>query len=121
AGSRRTAARVTRGAISFSSSIHFAPVPYSIWVNPVALPPGRARLATKPAATGSGVCVKTTGTVRVTCNSGPTTEPPEARMIWRECDQLRSVFANVARIACGPADIDPHAATDSPTEFLQPM
>ena len=63
-----------------SSSSHLAPVPYSTWVNPVAFPAGRARLATNPAATGSGVCVNTTGTVRVTCNSGPTTEPPEASM-----------------------------------------
>ena len=46
----------------------------------VALPPGRARFVTKPAATGSGVCVNTIGMVRVACNSGPTTGPPQARM-----------------------------------------
>src|SRR2546425_545908 len=51
AGSRRTAARVTRGAISLRSSSPFAPRPYSRFVNPVALPPGRARLSTNPAPT----------------------------------------------------------------------
>src|SRR5947199_6757106 len=39
AGSRMTAARVTRGAISLSSSSHFALVAYSSRMKPVALPP----------------------------------------------------------------------------------
>jgi hypothetical protein len=47
--SRNTAARVIRGAISLSSSSHFPLVLNSNSVNPVALPPGRARLSTKPA------------------------------------------------------------------------
>ena len=42
-GSRRTAARVTPGAISLSSSSHFALKPYSNSKKPVALPPGRDR------------------------------------------------------------------------------
>ncbi len=50
AGSRRTAARVTRGAISLSSSSHFPLMPYSKIVNPVALPPGRARLVDEAGA-----------------------------------------------------------------------
>ena len=79
-GSRRTATRVTLGAMSLSSSNHFAPIPYSAEVKPVALPPGRAKLATKPAPTGSGVCVNTIGTERVTCSNGPAADPPEARM-----------------------------------------
>ena len=45
--------RVTPGAICLSSSSHFALRPYSKFVNPVALPPGRARLSTKPPPTGS--------------------------------------------------------------------
>src|SRR5262245_48962945 len=52
-GSRRTAARATLGATCLSRSSHFPLRPYSNIVNPVALPPGRARLATKPAPTGS--------------------------------------------------------------------
>ena len=53
AGSRRTATRVTRGAISLSSSSHFPLMLNSNEVNPVALPPGRARLSTQPPPTGS--------------------------------------------------------------------
>ena len=53
ARSRTTAVRVTCGAICLSSASHFALMPYSIPVNPVMLPPGRARLATMPLLTGS--------------------------------------------------------------------
>ena len=38
-----TATRFTPGAISLSSSNHFAPMPYSKLMKPVALPPGRAK------------------------------------------------------------------------------
>ena len=41
------------GAISLSNSSHFMPMLYSVLVNPVALPPGRDRLSTIPAPTGS--------------------------------------------------------------------
>jgi len=78
--SRRIAAHVRRGAISLSSSSHFALRPYSNPVNPVSLPPGRARLATKPAPTGSGVSVNTIGTVRLVWSNGATTVPPEAKI-----------------------------------------
>ena len=37
---------------------------------PVALPPGRARLSTKPAPTGSMTIANTIGTVRVACSNG---------------------------------------------------
>ena len=97
-GSRRTAARVTRGAISLSSSIHFALMPNSNRVNPVALPPGRARLVTKPEPTGSETCTNTTGTVRVAASSGP--------------------FRRVAGIApATPAVIDLQVASDVPPQF----
>jgi hypothetical protein len=49
-------------------------------MKPVALPPGRARLLTKPAPTGSGTLVNTIGTLRVNCSSGPTVALPLARM-----------------------------------------
>ena len=62
-------ARVTPGAICLSSSSHFDPVVASNILDPVRLPPGRARLATKPLATGSCICVNTIGMVRVSrCN-----------------------------------------------------
>jgi hypothetical protein len=78
--SRSTAARVMPGTTSLRTSSHFPLTPYSKFVKPVALPPGRARLATKPAPTGSAVCVNTIGTVRVASCNGPMTWPPLARM-----------------------------------------
>src|SRR5262249_53758351 len=59
AGSRSTATRFTPGAICLSNSSHFAANPDSNEVNPVALPPGRARLSTNPEPIGSGTCVNT--------------------------------------------------------------
>src|SRR6516162_7954036 len=63
---RVTAARVTRGAISFNSSNHFALMAYSNKVNPVTWPPGCARLSTRPAPTGSTAFTNTIGTLRAT-------------------------------------------------------
>jgi hypothetical protein len=50
-----------------SNSSHFPLTPYSTKEKPVAFPPGRAKLATKPAPTGSLTNTKTIGTVRVSC------------------------------------------------------
>ena len=55
-------------------------MPYSTGMKPVALPPGRARLSTKPAPTGSVMIGNTIGTVRVACSSGLTVAVPLARM-----------------------------------------
>ena len=74
AGSRRTATCVTRGATSLSSSSHFPAKPNSEVTNPVALPPGRAKLATKPPPTGSVALANTIGTLRVAFCSALTVE-----------------------------------------------
>src|SRR5262249_10503085 len=47
-------------------------------VNPVALPPGCARLATKPAPTGSMTVTNTIGTLRVACSNAATLAVPDA-------------------------------------------
>jgi hypothetical protein len=78
-GFRRTAALVTRGAISLSSSSHFPLMLYSKLINPVAFPPGRAKLATKPPPTGSVTCTNTMGTRRVACSNDLMTVVPWAR------------------------------------------
>ena len=80
AGSRRMAIRVRLGAISLNSSSHFPLGLYSNAVNPVALPPGCANLATRPAPTGSMTFANTIGTVRVVCRNAATLAPPPARM-----------------------------------------
>jgi hypothetical protein len=46
----------------------------------VTFPPGRARLSTKPAATGSGTRRKTIGIVRVACSNDGRFTPPMDRM-----------------------------------------
>ena len=60
--------RETAGAISLSKPTHFAASEGSKrLVNPVRLPPGRAKLLIKPLPTGSDTTVNTTGTVCVRC------------------------------------------------------
>src|SRR5262249_42978838 len=78
--SRNTATRVRPGAISLSSSNHFPSMPYSVKLNPVALPPGRARLSTKPPPTGSPTFTNTIGTARVASSKGDKLGLPVARM-----------------------------------------
>jgi len=75
-----TATRVTRVAISLSSSSNFPLMLNSNAAKPVALPPGRARLATQPPPTGSIVVTNTIGTVRLACCKAPTVAPDVARM-----------------------------------------
>src|SRR6516164_6330355 len=53
------------GATRFTNSSHFLAIEGSKFVNPVRLPPGRARLCTTPAVTGSLSCTNTVGVVRV--------------------------------------------------------
>jgi hypothetical protein len=79
-GSRMTAARVTPGANCFSSSSHFPLMLYSNSVNPVVLAPGRERLATYPAPTGSLTFTKTIGTVRVAFCTAAKAEPLLTKM-----------------------------------------
>src|SRR5438132_12034944 len=53
------------GARRFSNSSHLPAVERSKFVNPVRLPPGRAKLWTTPAPTGSLTCTNTVGVARV--------------------------------------------------------
>ena len=80
AGSRRTAARVTPRRDLLEQLQPFPAKPYSKSVKPVTLPPGRARLSTKPAPTGSTACANTIGTVRVACSNAATAAALLARM-----------------------------------------
>src|SRR5262245_34677997 len=94
-GSRSTATRVTCGAISLSSSSHLPLRPYSNWLKPVALPPGRARLSTKPAPTGSGTMVNTTGMARVICNKGASDALPSATITSGASATNSAVFLRI--------------------------
>ena len=68
-GQNTTATRAMPGATSFSISSHFPVSDGSKLVNPVALPPGRAMLATKPLPIGSDTPTNTVGIVRVSRRS----------------------------------------------------
>src|SRR6516164_446030 len=88
---RMTAACLTWGAICLSSSSHFPLIPYSADAKPVALPPGRARLSTKPPATGQMLAIE--GKKLARCN------PVRARYlrhrpVWprRFCDDPQFFF-----------------------------
>src|SRR5256885_8048206 len=117
AESRRTAARMRRGAISFSSSSHLPLKLYSKIMNPVTLPPGRASVSTKPAPTGSPTPTNTIGKLRVTrCNAATPRVPADVR---RERDQFRRVLPFAVGIVLAPADVDPHIAAVGPAKLLQ--
>jgi hypothetical protein len=60
-----TANRDADGSASLSSSTYFWLSPGTKLVSPVMFPPGRARLATNPCATGSGTTSITMGMVAV--------------------------------------------------------
>src|SRR5262249_6209046 len=121
-GSRRTATRVTPGAMSRISSSHFPLMPYSIDVKPVALPPGCARLSTKPAPTGSGVSVNTIGTVRVSLSNGPATAPPLARMTSGASASSSAAYWRMRSASpAPPARVDAHVAGDGPARLPQPL
>ena len=65
AGSTSTATRVAAGTSSRRSSSRFAANSLEKKLIPVRLPPGRARLATRPSLTGSSPTLKTMGIVVV--------------------------------------------------------
>ena len=86
---------------------------YSNCMKPVALPPGRARLSTKPAPTGSATTANTIGTVRVACSNGPTVEAPWARMTsGASATNSAACLRMSVGIARAPAIVDPHVAAD---------
>ena len=97
-------------------------MPNSKFMKPVALPPGRARLSTKPLPTGSVAIGNTIGTVRVICSNCPTVEPPEARMTSGASATNSAACRRMSPgIGSGPADIDLQVAADRPAQQRQPL
>src|SRR5262249_21333801 len=111
--------RTVRGAISLSTSPHFAAKPYSQRANPVTLPPGRAGLATRPAATGSLTCANTIGKVLAVLQrhhgrliAGETSIRPHPHEFGSEASQALVIPA-------WPALLDVDIVTFDPPEILQ--
>src|SRR5262245_16343513 len=96
-------------------------MPYSNPAKPVVLPPGRARLATNPAPTGPMSPANTIGTLRVACCSATTIGVVLAKMTSGASAISPIVSANAFDIACTPARVDPHVATDCPAPLLQSL
>ena len=98
-------------------------MPYSNIVNPVALPPGRAKLATKLAPTGSTTIANTIGTVRVACSNAATVVVPLAPTRTSGVDAansaacLRRSSALVVAQRCSSAHCVPRSSPIVPALF----
>src|SRR5215813_4141567 len=88
---------LVRGASSLSNSSHLPGIVDSILVNPVTLPPGRGKLATKPLRTGSVTTANTIGMVRV-CRS-------RAAVVGVLCERMRSGCSATSSSACRGNDV----------------
>src|SRR3984893_17523371 len=112
-------ARLSSGTVALSSSAIFPTTLKSILVKPVILPPGRAKLATKPQPTGSFTMTNTTGIV----------EDPRFRRCGdraaadyggrRERHQSRSDRPDSVRSAARPLNIDAEITALGPANMLQ--
>ena len=129
--SRRTATRVTLGATCLRRSNHFPLMPsysefikpvYSEFINPVMLPPGWAKLSTKPPATGSATDTNTIGMLRVALPQHYQRRSTRAKNhVRRERNDFCRVPADVLRFSCGPTHVELNIATNAPTRLLQPL
>ena len=89
--------------------------------SPVALPPGRARLATKPKRTGSPAEMNTIGIVLVaalTSSDGPRRSGHNE--IGLEPNEFRRKFEAALNLPLCPSPLDVDAATLNMMQFLQP-
>ena len=118
--SRRTATRVTPGAICLSNSNHFPPMT-------VFEQKETGGIAARPRQ-----AVDEAGADRIDDErehdrhrAGRLQQRPDCRSargqddVWRERDQFCRVFANFGGIGCGPADVDAHVAPDGPAQLRQ--
>ena len=85
---------------------------YSYVMNPVALPPGRDRLSTKPPPTGSETAENTIDTVRVACINGRTVEAMGQDDVRLSRRQFRCMSTNFVSVS---------AAQRVSTRKLRPM
>ena len=123
AGLNRKATRVTRGAISLSSSSHLPAIVGSIRMKPVTLPPGRGKLATKPLPTGSATIAKMMGMVRVCCSSAAVVGVlcRENEFGLQRDEFLRESLHRPRVVGCRPASVDPDVAALRPPELLESL
>ena len=97
AGLTSTATRVAAGTSSRSSSSRFAANSPLKKLMPVRLPPGRARLATRPSLTGSSPTAKTMGIVVVAALAANAAGVPPIVAITATCRRTRSAASAGSR------------------------
>src|SRR5262245_13193771 len=110
------------GTSSRMSSRRF-PARSVVWIDrPVRLPPGRARLATRPFPSGSAASAKTIGMTEVACFAA-TIGTVAAVTMTSTLSRTSSAASSAARELgplC-PAYLDRDVAALDPTEFVQPL
>jgi hypothetical protein len=105
-GFNNTAIDDRLGTISFSNSRRFVPNSGATMLKPVTLPPGRARLSTSPAATGSPTTAMTIGIVRVVAlRALAAGVPPVTMKHQRCCVQDQQQARTVHRLGRFPTSI----------------
>ena len=122
AGSRRTATRVTPGAICLSSSSHF---PLMLYSN--SHETGGVAARPRQAVDEAGADRIGDDREHDRHGAGRLQQRPHGRGamgqddVRRERGQFRRVSANVGGIGRGPAGVDPHVAADGPAQLRQPL
>ena len=121
-GSRRTATRVTPGAISLSSSSHFPLMPYSKMRKAGGIAAWPRQAVDKAAADRIGDIHEHDrhGAGRLAAMPR-TAAPPAARMTSGASATNSAAYLRMSLgIGRAPAGVDPHIAADGPAQLLQP-
>ena len=111
-----SAARLSPGAISESSSTHLPPSVASKRAKPVMFPPGGLSLATKPLATGSATPAKTRDPPRLSLYGNGRRGRVCQHDIGLQTNQLLRKRSHPIGLTTGPTKVDPHVAANSPTQ-----
>src|SRR5262249_52476480 len=121
-GLKRSAARLTAGAICFSVSSHFPPIENSKLRKPVTFPPGRAILETKPRPSGSTMFTNKIGMVFLSWPGRVSRRRGYAdNEVGLEIDELPSECVHLSAPASAPTKFDADVSAFRPAQLLQPL
>src|SRR6516225_2470448 len=121
-GLKRSAARLTAGAICFSVSSHFPPIENSKLRNPVTLPPGRAMLETKPRPSGvDNVHEQDWDGVRFLHQRGYRRRCHADNEVGFKIYEFPCECAHLIGPAWAPTKFDAEVAAFGPTQLLEPL
>ena len=112
-GIRGQSRAIVQGAYQPDQRVHFD--------RPVTLPPGRARLATRPLSTGLFATAKTIGMIDVACFIAWNSASCRDDDIDVEPHELPCDFGKALVASLRPAIFDCNSVTIDPSEFAQPL